>query len=726
MRDPLAWVPIRYKLPLGFLLVCVVAFGIGGVVITQTAGASLEGEIRQRLDEQAKATALVVGRRLELYGRRVEDFASDGYIRVQTEALGAHPADPKEVQEALRRHLLENKLPLVDAFVDAAVLGPDGELLLGAIDPPSIPGDSIDATSFGPLLPPATSHSYPSFVIASPLTSLSGGRPIGALALLIRADAWVDGVLGAETAGARTAHRAFLIDPAGRRLDMVETGAIRESDALRYETPIAPNGWTCVLEIDLRSAMRPIAELRDRYLLIGALLLLVVATVLFFPMRFLLRPLARIAEAARSLAGGDFSTRVESESRDEIGDLSRAFNIMADAVEERTTQLEQAARRLERREKDIRFERDRLNAVIRSMEDGLFILDPEGKVLLANAAAQPLIHELQSREAGAKRVDCEQERDDRDCLQCLADGGGVDRSCVVHVEGRFYEVQVTMLPAPRQGPPGRICVSRDITGRIAESDRQSHQERMAVLGEVAAVMAHELNNPLAAIAMFSQMLEGELEEGSELRENAEVIRRNTETCKHSIRGLLDLAAQATPEPTAFDVHDMLEDVRTVLRPIYQRAGVAFRMELDATDTEAFGDELQLRQVIVNLVMNAIQASEGDEGSVALATSDGEDAIRIEVRDRGPGVPAELRARIFEPFFTTKPPGTGTGLGLPTSRRVVEAHGGSLELDTEVGSGSTFRLELPRRGSVSTWQTSVRLSEGVAHAPPSVEDREDDA
>ena len=216
-----------------------------------------------------------------------------------------------------------------------------------------------------------------------------------------------------------------------------------------------------------------------------------------------------------------------------------------------------------------------------------------------------------------------------------------------------------------------------------------------MMGEVAAVMAHELNNPLAAISMFSQMLEGELDDGSDLREQAAVIRRNTETCKRSIRGLLDMAAQAAPEPSAFDVHEMLDDVRHLLRPVHQRAGVAVRAELEAEASRVYGDELQLRQVIVNLVLNAVQAVEDRGGTVMIRTRDAGDAIQIEVSDDGPGVEPSVRDQIFEPFFTTKPPGTGTGLGLPTSRRIVQAHGGSLELVEGRATGAVFRLRLPR-------------------------------
>ncbi len=705
MRDPLAWVPIRLKLPLGFLLVCVVAFGVGGVVLTRTAGNALETEIRQRLDEQARATALTVERHLDLQGRRVEDFASDGYIRVQAEALATAPDEA--IEAGLKRHLVENKLPIVEPFVDAAVVDVEGTTLLVVSEPPDVHVAS-GGTSFSPLLAATDAHPYPTFVIATGLWSLEGRRPIGSLQILVRADTWAAGVPDLAASG------ATLTDPvSGFRLPGRAPAPGGPDEQIRYEIPVARNGWQCAIAVNRAEAMRPIRVLRDRYLLIGLVLLGVVAFVLFFPMRFLLKPLAHIAEAARRIADGDFRARVTSESHDEIGDLSRAFNIMAHAVEERAGELERTAARLERRERDVRFERDRLHAVIRTMEDGLFILDAEGEVRLSNAAAAPLLRELAKKREGRKRFDCAEDGErPEDCLQCLGDGGRKSRSCIVPAGSRIFEVHVTALPADDGRPAGRLCVSRDITTRIAEADGQAHQERMAVLGEVAAVMAHELNNPLSAIAMFGQMLESELEEGTEARESAEIIRRNTEACRRSIQGLLDLAAHATPEADSFDVHGMLEDVEHLLRPIYQRAGVAQRVVAEAEDPTVFGDELQLRQVIVNLVMNAVQAIDEAGGCVTVATRDVEDQIEIEVRDTGPGIPADVQSKIFEPFFTTKAPGTGTGLGLPTSRRIVEAHGGTLEVASTGSEGTVFRLRLPREGSASSWRTQVRLARQV--------------
>jgi signal transduction histidine kinase len=201
--------------------------------------------------------------------------------------------------------------------------------------------------------------------------------------------------------------------------------------------------------------------------------------------------------------------------------------------------------------------------------------------------------------------------------------------------------------------------------------------------------------------MFSQMMLKGLDSGSGARSHAEVIYRNTESCKATIRALLDMATTSTSEFDEFDVDQLVAGVTQLLEPVAHRAGGTVAIGARASVPQAFGDELQLRQAVVNLVMNAIQAIDaGHEGRVTVDTADRGDEVAIIVRDNGPGIPDEVRDHIFEPFFTTKPRGDGTGLGLPTSRRIVDAQGGRLTLVESGSRGTVFEIVVPRRAAAA--------------------------
>ena len=741
LRDPLHWVPVRYKLALMFLSVCLLAFGVGGTLVSRSAEGALEGEILRRMEFQSRAYATALDGHLKMLVTRAEDFASDGYIRDHAEALQGDvtASGAARLRTELRTHLTTNKLPLVADFTDLTILGPAGECLLAAESEPTETeaGTFAAATADGaswcsPWLASRAPDGPPRVAIATPLKGRDDGSRIGTLVAWVHPGVWIVGALRENGLGEGDVEGQvdlLLVDRAGTSLavnsrlterggpaaesDLVRTGfglSLVSDDHARdprggtdrhlfsrsFEVPTG--AWSVRVDRRAESLMAAVSGLQSRFLGVGMILALLASLLLFFPMRFLARPLLQLASAARRIQSGDFAARVAVDSTDEIGVLGSSFNAMAEAIEERTERLEETAAELRHGQRELRSERDRLNAVISSMRDGLVVLDASGEPLLWNQAARPLLGQL---EVGALRMQSHHacargDEDAEHCTRCLLDVRSEPQSCVMEIDGGVYEVHSTRLSQEDGGRAGRVLVSRDLTDRIAQDERQIHQERLAVLGEVAAVVAHELNNPLAAISMYNQMLAADLASDGELSENVAVIQRNVETCNRTIRELLDYATDVTPEVAPVAIADVLEDVATFLRPLRERSGVELSIDAPEEALLVSGDETQIRQVFVNLVVNAIQAMGDRGGRIELRASlDGEHAV-VDVADDGGGIPASAREGIFRPFFTTKKRGEGTGLGLSTSRRIAEMYGGGLDLVATGEAGTTFRVRMRAR------------------------------
>ena len=728
MRDPLHWLDVKRKLALTFVGVCLIAFGVGGSLAATSASSALEAEIRLRLQYQCRAWADALDSDLRLLTRRCEDFASDGYIRVSAAAAAdPDPAGSEKVRADLRRHLAENKLPLVPAFTDLAILDAADQVLVTAGGAPQF----VEAVASGSaaaesgawhtgLLGEDAASGAPMQAIVVPIRSLDGARRIGRLVAWVRTDRWIVGALGSvERNESRRPESLELVvaDAAGRQVAVPHVpvrdpsaaanageipGLVLESagkpgpgedrlaarGSIEVRVPLAANGWSVQVRLTDPEALAPVSGLQAKFLLVGVALAAAIGVLLFFPMRFLARPLVELREAARRLQAGDLAVRVDTNTEDEIGDLGRSFNHMAEAVETRTLRMEDALR-------ELAAQRDRLDAVIASMRDGLVVLDADGTAILSNAAAKPLLDLVAARDprVSGHRLCDDARTSGTNCATCLFEPSRPMRSCVVDAGSRVLEIHATRLPPGRDGRSGRVLAARDVTERVAQDERQIHQERLSVLGEVAAVMAHELNNPLAAISMFSQMVDQGLGPGSAFREHLEVIRRNTDACKRAIRELLDYAAGAPPEIGEVDVNAVLEDVARFLRPLAERSNARIALDLRAAAPSLTGDEIQIRQIFVNLVVNALQAMGARGGEVTLGTRDGEGHLVVDVADTGPGVPEEARGRIFDPFFTTKSRGLGTGLGLSTSRRIAELHGGGVDLVETAPGRTVFRVRL---------------------------------
>ena len=749
MRDPLHWLSIRYKLAFGFVGLCLVAFGVGGSFISRSAKETLETEIMKRLAFQSQAYATDLEKGLEMLARRTEDFASDGYIRDHlARIVNTTDAAAAEILRAdLRRHLESNKLPLESAFMNLSVVSAFGTMVTSVIqEAPDLEQDLVTWAMQHPRS--ATSNAFlsgvdgsPGLVISTPIHGLRSGETIGRLLTTVRAGIWISRAmqtdrLGRDRAVEDVSLRLFdgsegqLVVPTtflnytgipeattpileGRGIEVIAPGGMTEDPSASVDSDagqlysdrfaLGNGGWEVEVYIRASRALAPVSGLQSEFLLAGLFLAAVSLLLLYFPLHYLALPLGLLRQASQRIRQGDFSARVAVDTEDEMGDLGRSFNLMAEAVEHRTSDLERAAQDLVERQEEVLAQRDRLDRVISTMRDGLVVIDEEGKVLLNNQSSGPLLKLLQDSEPGGSLVRrvCHNAQDSGThpgCAQCLGNVSSREFSCTLEFEDKIFDVHATPLPLGNTGKFGRILVARDITLRVARDKSEIHQERLVVLGEVAATMAHELNNPLASISMFNQMMETSLPPESELQENVEVIRRNTETCKRVISELLNYATGSAPEVSLVDMHEILEDVTRFLRPLAERHGVTFERNFVAEQAEVRGDEVQLRQVFVNLVMNAIQAIEGG-GTVGLGSRVVDGQLVLEVRDTGSGISVDQLEAIFRPFFTTKARGQGTGLGLPTAQRIAESHGGGLELVESSEHGTIFRVRLRPAGEV---------------------------
>jgi signal transduction histidine kinase/DNA-binding response OmpR family regulator len=222
-------------------------------------------------------------------------------------------------------------------------------------------------------------------------------------------------------------------------------------------------------------------------------------------------------------------------------------------------------------------------------------------------------------------------------------------------------------------------------------------EKLAAMGSLLSGVAHELNNPLAAVLMHADLLREELSQ-SPLLELVDEVTRAAERCKRLVRSFLTLARQHTPERTAVALNTVVNDTIELLAYALQVDNITIHLDLAENLPLLWADVNQMQQVVTNLITNAHQAMRESSALRQLTLTTQCDPARTHVTlivtDTGPGVPPTLQARIFEPFFTTKPIGIGTGLGLSLCRGIIEKHGGTITVKNQPGQGATFYVELP--------------------------------
>lgn len=243
-----------------------------------------------------------------------------------------------------------------------------------------------------------------------------------------------------------------------------------------------------------------------------------------------------------------------------------------------------------------------------------------------------------------------------------------------------------------------------VRSKTAELQRAHEQmiraEKLTSLGKLAAVVAHEINNPLSGILTYARLLRKWIERGDsleghavEMRDSLQLIENESRRCGDIVRNLLTFARVQPMNITDFDVNRIVHATMKLVDHKLDLGNIAPHLDLASDLPQLRGDAGQIEQLLLAIVMNAIEAMPR-EGNLTVATRARGDAIELRIEDDGVGIPPDLLPRLFEPFTTTKEEGKGVGLGLAISRAIVERHGGTIDVRSEVGRGTTFIITLP--------------------------------
>jgi two-component system, NtrC family, sensor kinase len=440
---------------------------------------------------------------------------------------------------------------------------------------------------------------------------------------------------------------------------------------------------------EIRAAMT--RDLRWMVAGTGALTFVIVGAIALVIRLSVLRRLQRLENTARLISKGDLERRVPAEGSDTLSWLAREFNEMADSVSQLVG--------------EVRTQRERLETVINSIDDGIVVLDADRKIIAANDAFLQRANNSREHVLGSCCYQLEPgpcSLSDCPTLACLRAGTRQVRICE-RKTGSNTVAWEEIHASPILDASGQLTqvveVWRDISERRAAEAKLAESYRLASVGVLASGFSHEMNTPLATTLMCVEGILRETPSGQEtlmdearIRENASIAREQILRCRGITQHFLRLS-RGERHGTGGDVVDLnaaITAAQRLVEPTARASSLNVVVQPFATTQHVRADEAELQNLLVNILLNAIQASKPG-GKVVVATQNG-DSVRIRVIDEGCGIAPEHRQKIFEPFFSLRP--GGTGLGLFLSLNAVRKWGGNISLESEPGKGSTFEVVLP--------------------------------
>ncbi len=372
--------------------------------------------------------------------------------------------------------------------------------------------------------------------------------------------------------------------------------------------------------------------------------------------------------------------------------LERSYALLREQTEELKRELEEKNARLvaslEEKERLQKF----LDGILQNLPVGILVTDAEGLVRLANEKAR---HMLENGDSGPEGLSYRSFALLRDLP--LSDGVLRERRNGAGV----YRCSVSPLSGATEQGPGWVILLEDVSEVTRWKRLAERQKRLTSMGGMAARIAHEIRNPLGSMELNVTLLMEELREGGPALDLARRLATGVRNLGHILSNLLQFAKGSDPVRERLDPSDLLAEAAEFAGPLVKEKGIRVRKEVRKAPAFFYGDRVLLRQALLNLIVNAVEAMKpGGCLRLGCRQTDPEEKaggrsrswIHLSVQDNGRGIPEEDLDRIFDPFYTTR--SEGMGLGLAIVNNIVEAHGGFVEVESQPGRGTTFVLSIP--------------------------------
>ena len=492
--------------------------------------------------------------------------------------------------------------------------------------------------------------------------------------------------------------------PESFMLDAMEEGIIEAFDyrgvdvllAFRYLPQLK---WGLIVKQDTSEAFMPIMELKNQVITLAIVSVVIIVIIVFILAHGITHPILQLVQGANAIGKGILGHRILIKSRDEVGILASEFNRMAEKLEESYAGLEQKIRQ---RTAQLRESEEKYRESINLANDAIFTIDADSASIVdSNKKAEEITgysrHELSNKKIW--EIVPEYDRDRTKQLWTTineAGSGMLDNIDCQHIDGRLTptSISASVIEYGKKKTIQWIC--RDITERKRMELQLIQAERLAAVGELAAGVAHEVNNPLGGLQNFVKMMKKEPGNTSQNLEFLDLMSEGLQRIEVIIKQLM---AFSRPYSTHMSNHSLNEIVESSLRFVDHRIkeqGIRLEKVLSPELPDIYGDADNISQVIINIIVNALD-SMSSGGNLIIKTGycgHQPSNIQVAITDSGIGIREEILNKIFNPFFTTKE--MGSGLGLAISKRIMDDHNGNILVESKVGEGTTFFVCLPVR------------------------------